>query len=200
MSHSSVLLERFSTFWTGQTLLFPIASAIVVHLIYKKYEPDPTKVLPTSILLVAELLRRLYLSCLAMVSARKVSRTVFRKYIIALARSRDPVSKATSRFERLTRPVWSSHTNEGFRVQPPVQIPQRAPANGSGGTWIRDQPADCVGKNLALAKICVVVALLLQRFEIRFADDYDPRRWENELEDLILLKIWVLPVVLTLIK
>ncbi|KAH8118801.1 high nitrogen upregulated cytochrome P450 monooxygenase 2 [Phellopilus nigrolimitatus] len=58
-------------------------------------------------------------------------------------------------------------------------------------------PANCVGKNLALAEIRAVVALLLHRFEIRFADGYDPRRWEDELEDMFVLKVGELPVVLT---
>lgn len=58
--------------------------------------------------------------------------------------------------------------------------------------------ANCVGKNLALAEIRVVLALLMQKFEMRFAAGYDPVRWEKEMVDYTLLKVGELPVELTL--
>ncbi|KAI5116694.1 hypothetical protein M0805_002856 [Coniferiporia weirii] len=57
-------------------------------------------------------------------------------------------------------------------------------------------PAGCVGKSLALAEMRAVVALLVQRFEMRLARGYDPRRWEEELEDMFVFKVGELPVVL----
>ncbi|KAI5119310.1 hypothetical protein M0805_004554 [Coniferiporia weirii] len=58
--------------------------------------------------------------------------------------------------------------------------------------------AGCAGKNLALAEMRLVVALLMQRFNMRFADGHDPRRWEAEMVDLFVVKPSELPVVLTL--
>ena len=43
----------------------------------------------------------------------------------------------------------------------------------------------------------MVVALLMQRFEMRFAPGYDPKRWEEEIEDFFVVKNGKLPVVLT---
>lgn len=43
----------------------------------------------------------------------------------------------------------------------------------------------------------MVVALLMQRFEIRSVRGYDPRRWEEETEKYFMLKKGKLPVVLT---
>lgn len=43
----------------------------------------------------------------------------------------------------------------------------------------------------------MVVALLMQRFEIRFARGYDPKRWEEETEEYFVLNNGKLPVDLT---
>lgn len=58
--------------------------------------------------------------------------------------------------------------------------------------------ANCVGKTLALAELRMVVALLVQRFDMSFAEGYDPRRWESEIQDLFGSKLGELPVVLKL--
>lgn len=58
-------------------------------------------------------------------------------------------------------------------------------------------PANCAGRNLALAEMRVVVALLMQRFEMRFSRGYNPSRWEEDTEDFYILKTGKLPVVLT---
>ena len=58
-------------------------------------------------------------------------------------------------------------------------------------------PANCAGKLLAIVEMRMVVALLMQRFEIRFADGYDPLQWEIELKDYFVTSNGSLPVVLT---
>ena len=58
-------------------------------------------------------------------------------------------------------------------------------------------PENCAGRNLALVEMRMVVALLIQRFEFRFAEGYDPRKWEEEIEDWMVTKLGELPVVLT---
>ena len=58
-------------------------------------------------------------------------------------------------------------------------------------------PENCAGRNLALVEMRMVVALLMQRFEFRFAGGYDPRKWEEELEDWMVTKLGKLPVVLS---
>ncbi|EJD05634.1 high nitrogen upregulated cytochrome P450 monooxygenase 2 [Fomitiporia mediterranea MF3/22] len=58
--------------------------------------------------------------------------------------------------------------------------------------------ANCAGKNLALAEMRVVVALLMQKFDLRLAPDYDPSRWEKDMIDLFVVKPGDLPVIITL--
>ncbi|KAI5120330.1 hypothetical protein M0805_000390 [Coniferiporia weirii] len=58
-------------------------------------------------------------------------------------------------------------------------------------------PANCAGKMLALTEIRCVTALLLQRFEMRFAEGYDVRRWNEDMEDSFVLTVGPLPVVLS---
>jgi cytochrome P450 len=58
-------------------------------------------------------------------------------------------------------------------------------------------PRSCVGKTLATKVMCVVVASVVQRFDIQVAPGYDLNRWEEELEDYFLFSKGTLPVVLT---
>ena len=43
----------------------------------------------------------------------------------------------------------------------------------------------------------MVVALLMQRFDMRFADDYNPSRWEEDLRDVFIFETGELPVILS---
>ena len=58
-------------------------------------------------------------------------------------------------------------------------------------------PANCVGKPLAMLEMRIVVALLIQRFDMRFADGYDASRWEKELGDFFVMVTGDLPVILS---
>lgn len=59
-------------------------------------------------------------------------------------------------------------------------------------------PALCAGKNLALAEMRAVVAVLMQRFELRLADsdsDSDVKQaYESALRDVFLFQVGKLPV------
>lgn len=59
-------------------------------------------------------------------------------------------------------------------------------------------PALCAGKNLALAEMRAVVAVLMQRFELRLADsdsDSDIKQaYEGALRDVFLFQVGKLPV------
>ena len=44
----------------------------------------------------------------------------------------------------------------------------------------------------------LVIALLMQKFDLNFAKGYDPRRWEAEMVDLFVMKPSELPVALKL--
>ena len=57
--------------------------------------------------------------------------------------------------------------------------------------------ANCAGKNLALAEMRAVTAVLMQKFDFRFAPGYDPARWEREMVDLFVIKPGELPVIIT---
>lgn len=48
-------------------------------------------------------------------------------------------------------------------------------------------PANCAGRLLALVELRMVVALMIQRFEFQFAPDYDPREWEDHIEDFFVI-------------
>jgi hypothetical protein len=52
------------------------------------------------------------------------------------------------------------------------------------------------GRNLALLELRMVVAYIVQAFDMRFADAYDQRRWLHELEDTFVMKKGSLPVIL----
>jgi hypothetical protein len=54
-----------------------------------------------------------------------------------------------------------------------------------------------VGKTLAMNEMRVVVASVVQQFDIRVAPGYDLGRWEEELEDYFLFSKGTLPVVVT---
>jgi len=55
-------------------------------------------------------------------------------------------------------------------------------------------PSACVGKNLALQEMRIIVALVAQKFEMRFAEGYEERRWFEEAEDWFVFKVGSLPV------
>ncbi|KAL5529716.1 hypothetical protein ACEPAG_5701 [Sanghuangporus baumii] len=57
-------------------------------------------------------------------------------------------------------------------------------------------PANCVGKNLALLEMRMVIAMIIQRFDVKLADGYTPQQWEEELKDYYVIKVGELPVVL----
>jgi len=48
-------------------------------------------------------------------------------------------------------------------------------------------PQNCVGRNLAKNEIKMVVALLLSRFDFRFADGFDKEAWEDSLCDYFIM-------------
>ncbi|KAI0643598.1 high nitrogen upregulated cytochrome P450 monooxygenase 2, partial [Trametes meyenii] len=58
-------------------------------------------------------------------------------------------------------------------------------------------PNNCVGKGLALQEMRMLVAQLVQRFEMRFADGWDPSSYEDGLEDWFTIQKPPLRVVLT---
>ena len=58
-------------------------------------------------------------------------------------------------------------------------------------------PANCVGKNLALKELKMSLCLLLQQVKFRFADDYDPSRYEEEMEDYFAYHVSNLPAMVT---
>ncbi len=53
-------------------------------------------------------------------------------------------------------------------------------------------PANSAGKNLAIAELHTVVAVLVLRFDIQFAEGYDVGRYEERIEDTCLITRTVL--------
>jgi len=58
-------------------------------------------------------------------------------------------------------------------------------------------PRVCVGKNLAMNEIRIVVSSIVQKFDMRFADGFNSDEWTTGLKDFFLLEKGPLPVVLT---
>lgn len=58
-------------------------------------------------------------------------------------------------------------------------------------------PSMCVGKNLAMQEMRMVICMMMQRFDMNFPPDYNATLWEESLEDFFIFKKGVLPVVLT---
>lgn len=58
-------------------------------------------------------------------------------------------------------------------------------------------PSNCVGKNLALQEIRMVLCHLFQQVDVQFADGYNPDMWDNNVRDCFTLEVGKLPVVAT---
>lgn len=58
-------------------------------------------------------------------------------------------------------------------------------------------PSICVGRNLALQEMRMVICLMMQRFDMKFSPDYDPQVWEENLEDFFIFKKGILPIILS---
>jgi hypothetical protein len=58
-------------------------------------------------------------------------------------------------------------------------------------------PGNCIGRSLALKEMRAVLAAIVRRFDIRFADGFDPAMWEPHLKDRFILMPGALPVVMS---
>ena len=56
-------------------------------------------------------------------------------------------------------------------------------------------PANCVGKNLALKEMKMVLCHLIQHVDLECGEGYDPTTWENAMKDSFSLDVGELPVV-----
>lgn len=58
-------------------------------------------------------------------------------------------------------------------------------------------PSNCVGKNLALLEMRMVLCYCIQELEFTFADDLveDPGRWEREILDMFVMQKGKLPAI-----
>ena len=56
-------------------------------------------------------------------------------------------------------------------------------------------PANCVGKNLALLEMRMIVCGIVQRFDLRFEDGWDKKLWLKDLKDVFVSRMGRLPVV-----
>ncbi|KAH8115860.1 high nitrogen upregulated cytochrome P450 monooxygenase 2 [Phellopilus nigrolimitatus] len=103
-------------------------------------------------------------------------------------------------FSPATEKFWPDRWLQSSANAKSEKLPGTAPVVTNVSAFIPFSAghANCAGKNLALAEMRAVVALLMQRFEMRFADGYDPRRWEEDMVDLFVMKPTELPVVLSL--
>ncbi|KLO09304.1 high nitrogen upregulated cytochrome P450 monooxygenase 2 [Schizopora paradoxa] len=110
---------------------------------------------------------------------------------------------------------------EGTAVVAPIYSIHRDPANfspltdefrperwfekntGADGKWNTSATAfmpfsvgtaNCTGKNLAMGEMRAVVAVLVQRFEIAYAEGYDVSTYEKDLQDRFIMQVGELRV------
>lgn len=119
--------------------------------------------------------------------------------------------------------VSHSHIPEGTQARIHFYSLQRDPTNFSyPDTWMPDRwliaeglkeskeklthnanafipfsfgPSNCVGKNLALQEMRMVITFLVQKLIFSFPEGYDPLTYERNVEDQFVLKVPDLPVV-----
>ncbi|KZP27810.1 cytochrome P450 [Athelia psychrophila] len=106
-------------------------------------------------------------------------------------------------FSPLPDTFWPDRwLSEGARTSP-FSPTRKGPANidvvldRTAFTPFSFGPSNCVGKNLAIQEIRMVVCLMLQSFDMQLAEGYDAQRWEKDLEDRLISHVGELPVVLT---
>jgi len=58
-------------------------------------------------------------------------------------------------------------------------------------------PSNCVGKNLAMQEMRMVVCSIMQKFDIRLEDDFELKSWEDNMMDYFITLKGKLPVVLS---
>ncbi|KAK7692347.1 hypothetical protein QCA50_003972 [Cerrena zonata] len=78
-----------------------------------------------------------------------------------------------------------------------VPAPKGFKHNPAAFTPFSFGPYNCVGKNLAMQEMRSLVCALMQQVELRFADDYNPDEWLEELQDMFVVHKGRLPVTST---
>ncbi|KAJ7477012.1 cytochrome P450 [Mycena galericulata] len=102
-------------------------------------------------------------------------------------------------------PYTMHHDTRYFSPHPEQYIPERWLASSEDKFVCNEDafipfstgPANCAGKNLAMLELRMVVAWVMQAFEMRFAEGYDTRSWEEELKDYFVMQKGGMPVALT---
>ena len=56
-------------------------------------------------------------------------------------------------------------------------------------------PWNCVGKNLALLEMRMVLCHVMQRLSLRFQEGWEPSDWDHALQDRFVTKTGKLPLV-----
>lgn len=95
-------------------------------------------------------------------------------------------------------PPYSIHRNpEYFSPRPNDFVPERwLTGIGSADSVLNTNAfipfsygsANCVGRNLARREIMMVTSGIIQKFDVRFSDGYDPNSWLQELHDHFVSK------------
>jgi cytochrome P450 len=57
-------------------------------------------------------------------------------------------------------------------------------------------PANCVGKNLALLEMRMLICHFMQKLEVRFVEGWNRQKWLDGLEDVFVSRTGELPVLL----
>ena len=112
--------------------------------------------------------------------------------------------------------IWSLHHDARHFVDPERFWPERwliaegaapppPPLTTTGAEFVHNPnafipfsfgPYNCVGKNLAMMEMRIVLCHVVQRLELTAFEGWDPREWEGRFKDKFVAEVWKLPVVI----
>ncbi|KAJ7090898.1 cytochrome P450 [Mycena belliarum] len=102
-------------------------------------------------------------------------------------------------------PYTMHHDPRYFSPSPENYMPERWLAHDDPKFIVNEDafipfsvgPANCAGRSLAMLEIRMVVAFVMQTFEMQFADGYDKQCWEADLKDYFVMQKGSLPIIMT---
>ncbi|KAL1734679.1 cytochrome P450 [Schizophyllum commune] len=93
---------------------------------------------------------------------------------------------------------WLSEEDR-IRLEPDIFTKSLEPFNLNRAAFIpfSHGPANCVGKQLAYMEMRMLLCAILRRFDLRFADGWDPKEWEDGLQGFFVMVKGKMPVVVS---
>ncbi|CAK5268837.1 unnamed protein product [Mycena citricolor] len=91
---------------------------------------------------------------------------------------------------------WLS-TEEQLKFEPAIFSQNEVIHNHAAFIPFSVGPSNCVGRNLAYQEMRMLLCALISKFDMEFAQDFDPNSWERDMLDYFVVQRGSLPVVFT---